>query len=90
MQRLYGVAFATQEELDSYLTMLEEAKKRDHRKLGEELQIFTFSDDVGKGLPLMMPRGSIVKNLLSRYMRQQEEAQGYQDVDTPVITHERL
>ncbi|MFZ1812785.1 MAG: threonine--tRNA ligase, partial [Candidatus Saccharimonadales bacterium] len=90
MQRLYGVAFATQEELDSYLTMLEEAKKRDHRKLGEELQIFTFSDDVGKGLPLMMPRGSIVKNLLSRYMRQQEEAQDYQYVDTPVITHERL
>jgi threonyl-tRNA synthetase len=90
MQRLYGVAFATQEELDSYLTMLEEAKKRDHRKSGEELQIFTFSDDVGKGLPLMMPRGSIVKNLLSRYMRQQEEAQGYQYVDTPVITHERL
>ena len=61
--------FVTQEELDKHLKMLDEAKARDHRKLGEELQLFTFSEDVGKGLPLMMPRGSIVKNLLSRYMR---------------------
>lgn len=90
MQRLYGMAFATDEELKNYLEMLEEAKKRDHRKLGEELQLFAFSEDVGKGLPLMMPRGSIVKNLLSRYMRQLEEERGYQYVDTPVITHERL
>ncbi len=90
MQRLYGVAFATQEELDKHLKMLDEAKARDHRKLGEELQLFTFSEDVGKGLPLMMPRGSIVKNLLSRYMRQMEEQTGYQYVDTPVITHEKL
>ncbi len=90
MQRLYGVAFATKEELDQHLDMLEEAKKRDHRKLGEELQLFTFSEDVGKGLPLLMPRGSVMKNLLSRYMRQLEEERGYQYVDTPVITHERL
>lgn len=90
MQRLYGVAFATQEELDTHLKMLEEAKARDHRKLGEELELFTFSDDIGKGLPLMMPRGSIIKNLLSRYMRQMEQARNYQYVDTPIITHERL
>ncbi len=90
MQRLYGVAFATQEELDEYLKMLEEAKARDHRVLGESLKLFTFSEDVGKGLPLLMPRGSVVKNLLSRYMRQQEEQRGYDYVDTPVITNEKL
>lgn len=90
MQRLYGVAFATQEELDNYLKMLEEAKARDHRVLGESLELFTFSEDVGKGLPLMMPRGSIVKNLLSRYMRQLEEQRDYKYVDTPVITNEKL
>jgi threonyl-tRNA synthetase len=90
MQRLYGVAFATQEELDEYLEMLEQAKLRDHRVLGEQLKIYTISDDVGKGLPLMMPRGATIKNLLSRYMRQLEEARGYQYVDTPVIANERL
>lgn len=90
MQRLFGVAFATQEELGRYLDMLEEAKKRDHRVLGEQLRMVTFSEDVGKGLPLLMPRGSKVKNLLSRYMCQVEEAAGYDYVDTPVITHERL
>lgn len=90
MQRLYGVAFETKEQLDAYLNLLEEAKKRDHRVLGEQLAMFTFSDDVGKGLPLLMPRGAKVKNLLSRYMRQVEEETGYQYVDTPVITHERL
>ncbi len=90
MQRLYGVAFATQEELDEYLKLLEEAKARDHRVLGESLKLFTFSEDVGKGLPLLMPRGSVVKNLLSRYMRQQEEQRGYDYVDTPVITNEKL
>lgn len=90
MQRLYGVAFATQEELDAHLERLEQAKLRDHRVLGEQLKIFTISDEVGKGLPLMMPRGATLKNILSRYMRQLEEAQGYQYVDTPVIAHERL
>ncbi len=90
MQRLYGIAFATQEELDKHLEMLEQAKLRDHRLLGEQLRIFTSSDEVGKGLPLMMPRGATLKSLLSRYMRQLEEARGYQYVDTPVIAHERL
>ncbi len=90
MQRLYGVAFATKEELNQHLAMLEEAKKRDHRVLGEQLRIFTTSEDVGKGLPLLLPRGSTMKHLLSRYMRQLEEAGGYQYVDTPVLAHERL
>ncbi|MCA9329371.1 threonine--tRNA ligase [Candidatus Saccharibacteria bacterium] len=90
MQRLYGVAFATQEELDSYLKTLEEAKARDHRVLGESLQIFTINEDVGKGLPLLLPRGAKIKDILGRYMRQLEEARGYQYVDTPVIAHERL
>ncbi len=90
MQRLYGVAFETQEELDKYLEMLKLAKERDHRVLGEQLKIFTINEDVGKGLPLLLPRGSTVKCLLSNYMRQLEEAEGYQYVDTPVIAHERL
>lgn len=90
MQRLYGVAFNIQEELDEYLEMLKEAKARDHRVLGEQLQIFTINEDVGKGLPLLLPRGSTVKNLLSRYMRQLEEQTDYKYVDTPVIAHERL
>lgn len=90
MQRLYGVAFTTQEELDEYLLLLGEAKKRDHRVLGESMQLFTISEDVGKGLPLLLPRGSKIKNILSTYMRQLEEAEGYQYVDTPVIAHERL
>ncbi len=90
MQRLYGVAFQTQQELDDYLKMLEEAKARDHRLLGEQLKVFTINEDVGKGLPLLLPRGSTVKTLLGRYMRQIEEAEGYSYVDTPVIAHEKL
>ncbi len=90
MQRLYGIAFATDADLHDHLELLEDAKKRDHRLLGDQLQIFTFSEDVGKGLPLMLPRGSKLKNLLSRYMRQLEEERGYEYVDTPVITHEKL
>lgn len=90
MQRLYGVAFDSQQDLDKYLSTLEEAKLRDHRVLGEQMKIFTISDEVGKGLPLLLPRGATIKNLLSRYMRQLEEDRDYQYVDTPVIAHERL
>lgn len=90
MQRLYGVAFETQAELDDYLQLLEEAKARDHRILGDQLQIFTINEEVGKGLPLLLPRGAKIKEILGRYMRQLEEARGYQYVDTPVIAHERL
>lgn len=90
MQRLYGVAFATQEELDQHLEMLEQAKLRDHRKLGPELGIYMMSDSVGPGLPLMMPRGTALKSVLERYMKQQEEQRGYSYVETPVLAHENL
>jgi threonyl-tRNA synthetase len=90
MQRIYGVAFETQEELDKYLVMLEEAKKRDHRQLGERLKLFFISEDVGAGLPLLMPRGERIKHTLTEYMRSKEEALGYQYVSTPVLTQRRL
>jgi threonyl-tRNA synthetase len=90
MQRLYGVAFATQEELDAYIHQQEEAKARDHRLLGPQLGIYMISETVGSGLPLMLPKGEMMKNLLSRYMRQEEEARGYQYVETPVLAAENL
>lgn len=90
MQRLYGVAFATKEELDQHLEMLEQAKLRDHRKLGQDLELFFISESVGKGLPLLLPRGEKIKHLLMTFMRQQEEARGYTYVATPVLTQEDL
>lgn len=90
MQRLYGVAFETKEELNDYLQMLEEAKKRDHRLLGEQLKMFFITNDVGAGLPLMMPRGEIVKKVLMDYMREKEESKGYQYVSTPLLTKRKL
>lgn len=90
MQRLYGLAFATQEELDAHLKMLEEAEKRDHRKLGQELDLFFISESIGKGLPLLLPNGEKLKHLLMRYMRQEEEARGYTYVATPVLAQEEL
>ncbi|HEY1835754.1 MAG TPA: threonine--tRNA ligase [Candidatus Saccharimonadales bacterium] len=90
MQRIYGVAFATEKELRQHLAMLEEAKKRDHRKLGEDLKLFFISDSVGAGLPLLMPRGETIKNELMKYMRAKEEARGYQYVATPVLTQSKL
>lgn len=90
MQRLYGVAFATKEELDEHLERLETAKRNDHRVLGPQLGIYMMSESVGAGLPLMLPRGSALKNVLERYMRQEEEKRGYQYVETPVLAHENL
>ncbi len=90
MQRVYGVAFATEKELRQHLTMLEEAKKRDHRVLGEKLKLFFITPDVGAGLPLLMPRGERLKTTLMEYMRAKEEANGYQYVSTPVLTQRRL
>jgi threonyl-tRNA synthetase len=90
MQRIYGVGFATDKEVRQHLTMLEEAKKRDHRKLGADLGIFMFSDLVGQGLPLWMPAGEQIKHTLTEYMREKEEAMGYQYVSTPVLAHEGL
>lgn len=90
MQRLYGVAFATQEELDQHLEMLEQARLRDHRKLGQELDLFFISESIGKGLPLLLPRGERIKQTLMTLMRQEEERRGYQYVATPVLTQEEL
>lgn len=90
MQRLYGVAFETAEELQAHLAMLEEAKKRDHRKLGEDLKLFFISDSVGAGLPLLLPRGEAIKHELMSYMRVKEEARGYQYVSTPVLAQSKL
>lgn len=86
MQRLYGVAFATQEELDQYLTMLEEAKARDHRKLGKELDIYTMSTLVGAGLPLFTPRGTVLREKVAQFSNQLREARGFTKVWTPNIT----
>lgn len=90
MQRLYGVAFGTQEELDEFLQKMAEAEQRDHRKLGQELELFFISESVGKGLPLLLPRGEKIKHILMKFMRQEEEARGYTYVATPVLTQEEL
>lgn len=90
MQRLYGVAFATVEELDQYLTMLEEAKKRDHRKLGKELDLYTTSNLVGVGLPLFTPRGTILRDLMAAYSNQLRQSFGFTKVWTPHITKKEL
>lgn len=90
MQRLYGVAFATEKELRSYLGMLEEAKKRDHRKLGQDLDLFVFSDLIGPGLPLWTPRGTILKNQLDAFVQELRETAGFQQVSIPHITKKDL
>lgn len=90
MQRLYGVAFATQEELDTYLKALEEAKARDHRLLGRQLELFAFSDLVGAGLPLFTPRGTIIRNLLKQALLQTGAKYGGQEVSIPHIAKREL
>ncbi len=86
MQRLYGVAFTTNEELDTYLENLELARQRDHRKLGQELDLFTFSPLVGPGLPLFTPRGTILREKLATFSQQLQAAAGYERVAIPHIT----
>ena len=90
MQRLYGVAFSSSEELNAYLNNLEEARKRDHRKLGRELDLYTTSPLVGIGLPLFSPRGTVLRELLSRYSNQLREQKGFQKVWIPHITKKEL
>ena len=90
MQRLYGVAFATQEELDAYLKMIEEGKARDHRKLGRELDLYTMSPLVGAGLPLFTPRGTVLRDVLASYSNQLRQKFGFQKVWTPHITKKDL
>lgn len=86
MQRLYGVAFATDKELRQHLNMLEEAKKRDHRKLGKELDLFAFSDLVGSGLPLFTPRGTVIRDELVRFAESRRFEGGFERVSIPHIT----
>ncbi len=90
MQRLYGVAFATKEELAAHLEMLEEAKKRDHRKLGQELDLYTTSPLVGVGLPMFTPRGTILREKLAEYSNQLRRQRGFEQVWTPHITKKEL
>ena len=90
LQRVYGTAFKTKKELDDYFAMLEEAKKRDHRKLGRELELFVFDDDVGPGLPMFLPRGAVIAEELERLAKETEFAAGYQRVLTPHIARESL
>jgi threonyl-tRNA synthetase len=90
LQRIYGTAFKTKKELDDYFAMLEEAKKRDHRKLGKELELFVFDDDVGPGLPMFLPRGAVIAEELEKLAKETEFAAGYQRVRSPHIARESL
>ncbi len=90
MTRIYGLAFETKTELDEYLNMREEALKRDHKKLGPELDLFVFSELVGPGLPLWTPKGTMVRNLLDDYVWSLRKARGYQKVEIPHITKKDL
>lgn len=90
MQRLYGVAFPTQDELDQYLERLEQAKQRDHRKLGKELDLYTVSPLVGAGLPLFTPRGTVLRDVVAQYSNQLRQRFGFQKVWTPHITKKDL
>ncbi len=90
LTRIYGVSFSSKKELDEYNFMIEESKKRDHRKLGTDLELFTTSEKIGPGLILWLPRGNIIKEELEKWAKETEERWGYQRVTTPVITKEGL
>jgi threonyl-tRNA synthetase len=90
LKRIYGISFPKQKELEEYLHMLEEAKKRDHRKLGKELELFAFSEKVGMGLPLWLPKGTILRERLEQFMRRAQIRAGYDPVVTPHIGSKQL
>jgi threonyl-tRNA synthetase len=90
LTRIYGTAFFTKDELDKYLWQQEEAKKRDHRRIGKELQLFTFADDVGPGLPLWMPKGAIILQEIRNWAEETEKKWGYERVRTPHIAKHTL
>src|SRR5713101_1184960 len=90
LQRIYGTAFKTKKELDEYFAMLEEAKKRDHRKLGRELEIYIIDEDVGPGLPLWLPRGAAIIDELEKLARETEFAAGYQRIRSTNLARESL
>ena len=90
LTRIYGVSFPKKSMLDEYLQMMEEAKKRDHRKLGKEMELFTFSNRVGPGLPLWLPRGAVMRNVLENFLRKKQTELGYLPVVTPHIGSKEL
>lgn len=90
LTRIYGITFPKKSQLDEYLAMLEEAKKRDHRKIGKEMNIFTFDEDVGPGLPLWLPNGAVMIEELERLAKRSEHSAGYQRVRTPHIAKESM
>ena len=90
LTRIYGISFPKKSMLDEYLQLLEEAKKRDHRKLGKELELFTFSQRVGQGLPLWLPKGAELRDRLERFLRKIQKEHGYQQVITPHIGNKDL
>jgi len=90
LTRIYAITFPKQKELEEYLTLLEEAKKRDHRKLGQELELFMFSDKVGSGLPLWLPKGTAVRQRLEDFLKKEQVKRGYQPVITPHIGSKKL
>ena len=90
LTRIYGVTFPKQSELSDYLKLLEEAKKRDHRKLGKELELFTFSEKVGMGLPLWLPKGAALREKLVNFLQRAQVKSGYEQVVTPHIGHKNL
>ncbi|MPR36483.1 threonine--tRNA ligase [Salmonirosea aquatica] len=90
LTRIYGITFPKQKELDEYLFQVEEAKKRDHRKLGKELDLFTFSEKVGQGLPLWLPKGAMLRERLESFLRKAQLRAGYQPVVTPHIGSKAL
>ena len=90
LTRIYGLAFDTKEELDVHIEAMEEAKKRDHRVLGEKLKLFMISDVVGKGLPIYLPDGAFIRKKLEEYIYEKETERGYKYINTPILTHKRL
>ncbi len=90
LQRIYGTAWESREAQDAYLTMMAEAEKRDHRKLGAELDLFSFPAEIGSGLPVFHPRGAIIRRVMEDYSRRRHEESGYQYVNTPHVTKAEL
>ncbi len=90
LTRIYGLAFTTKAELEAYIVQKEEAEKRDHREVGKKLGLFTFDEEIGKGLPIWLPKGNIIKEELENWAKDTEKKWGYQRVTTPIITKENL
>ena len=90
LQRIYGTAFPKKDELDAYLAEVEEARKRDHNKLGRELEYFTTSDVIGQGLPILLPKGARVIQILQRWIEDEEQKRGYLLTKTPLMAKRDL